>query len=83
MMPSPLPKCLRCGGEMQPGYIADRTVAGYDPAKWFEGDLVTGVFGGVEKARSKPLLVSTYRCIQCGYLKSYAESHASGGQAAK
>ena len=57
MMPNPLPKCPRCGGEMQQGYIADRAAGGYDPAKWFEGDLVTGFLGGIEKPESKPLLV--------------------------
>jgi len=61
---------------MQPGYIADRAAAGYDPAKWFEGDLVTGALGGVEKPKSKPLLVRTYRCVQCGYLESYADKLA-------
>ena len=71
-MPNPLPKCLRCGGDMQQGYIADRTAAGYDPVKWFAGKLATGFLGGIEKPQGKPLLVSTYRCLQCGYLESYA-----------
>ena len=64
---------------MRPGYIADRAAAGYDPAKWFEGDLVTGVLGGIEKPRSKPVLVRTYRCVQCGYLESYADKLAENG----
>ncbi len=80
MMPNPMPTCLRCGGDMQQGYIADRAYGGYDPQKWFEGDLVTGFLGGIKtdflgrikNLKSEPLLVRTYRCVQCGYLESYA-----------
>jgi hypothetical protein len=71
-MTSPVPKCLRCGGAMQQGYIVDRVSGWYDPTKWFEGELVIGKLGGIKKAKSKPFLVSTYRCVQCGYLESYA-----------
>jgi hypothetical protein len=77
MTPNQLPKCLRCGGSMQHGYIADRTFFGYDPEKWFEGDLVTGFCSGIEKSKSKPLRVSTCRCVQCGYLESYATKELS------
>ncbi|MEI8372246.1 MAG: hypothetical protein WCJ35_05335 [Planctomycetota bacterium] len=76
-MPNPPPKCLRCGGDMQEGYIADRVAGWYDPTKWFEGKLVTGFLGGIQKAKSKPLLVRTWRCVQCGYLESYADKPAS------
>ena len=61
---------------MQQGYIADRVAGWYDPTKWFEGELVIGTLGGVRKAKSKPLLVHTYRCVQCGYLVSYATKHS-------
>jgi hypothetical protein len=72
-MPRSLPKCLRCGGEMEQGYIPDRVSGWYDPTKWFAGELVRGMLGGVKRAKSKPLVVRTYRCPQCGYLESYAE----------
>jgi hypothetical protein len=71
-MTTPVPKCLRCGGDMQQGYIGDRTLGGYDPTKWFEGELAIGKLGGIKKAKSAPFLVSTYRCVKCGYLESYA-----------
>ncbi len=71
-MSDSLLKCLRCGGEMQQGYVPDRTLGGYDPTKWFAGELIVGTLGGVEKVKSEPLLVQTYRCVACGYLESYA-----------
>lgn len=76
-MPDPSPRCLRCGSEMQPGYIPDRNLGWYDPTKWFGGKLSVGFLGGVDhKPKDKPLFVRTYRCVQCGYLESYAEAPA-------
>jgi len=57
---------------MQRGYIADRVQGWYEPTKWFEGEPNVGLLGDVKKSPSTPLLVSTYRCTQCGYLESYA-----------
>ena len=71
-MTTPVPKCPRCGGEMQQGYVADRNLGGYEPTKWFEGELIVGRLGDVKKAGSTPFPVSTYRCATCGYLESYA-----------
>lgn len=75
-MPNALPQCLRCGSDMQQGYVADRAAGGYNPPKWFAGNLATGFLGGIAKAASKPLLVRTYRCVRCGYLESYADNRA-------
>jgi hypothetical protein len=57
---------------MQQGYIPDRNAGWYEPTKWFEGGLQIGALGGVKRSKTKPLLVRTYRCVQCGYLESYA-----------
>ena len=70
-MPDPLPKCLRCGSDMQQGYIADRAGVWFTPEKWFAGDGEKGVLF-INELKCKPLLVSTYRCAECGYLESYA-----------
>jgi hypothetical protein len=72
-MTKPAPsKCVRCDGDMQEGYLVDRNGGWYEPTKWFEGELKLGRLGGVAKSEHKPVIVTTYRCVQCGYLESYA-----------
>ncbi len=66
-MPEQL-KCLRCQGEMQAGFIPNMTRA---QMVWHEGEppktyRESFMFG--RQAR----MVSTYRCLVCGYLESYA-----------
>jgi hypothetical protein len=72
MMPDPFPKCLRCGSDMQQGYIADRAGVRFTPEKWYAGEWERGVLGLIDQLKSCPLLVKTYRCVECGYLESYA-----------
>ena len=60
--------CPKCLGEMQKGFIGDKENFGHQTRQnWGTGIHVLGM--GLDNA----LPVTTYRCIKCGYLESYAE----------
>lgn len=57
---------------MVPGYIVDRSLAGYDPTKWFPGEPSLDWLKGIKKSDVRPLFVVTDRCEDCGFLESFA-----------
>jgi len=74
------PKCPKCGGLMDEGYLIERghgnrqsvtTWVGGAP-DW--GGTVLGLKVGPLRTGERPnLAVSTFRCATCGYLESYAK----------
>ena len=73
------PICPKCNGEMEEGFIPDITDAGVDQSRWAEGSPQPGFWGGT-KLPKRRLLITTYRCMRCGYLESYAwQNSASPG----
>jgi hypothetical protein len=75
------PVCSECGSTMAEGFIPDFIHAGGRPMLWLPGTpeekrvLGLKVGGGVvEVDQSEALPVTTYRCTECGFLKSFASS---------
>jgi hypothetical protein len=72
-------ECPRCRGAMAPGYVLDhgdhnaRRVA-----HWVEGTPEKSFWVGLKTADRAVLPVTTYRCVRCGYLESYANRASEG-----
>lgn len=70
-------ECLRCGGRMERGFVADK--AHYSvpvTQEWVEGAPETSFWSGLKMKDRDILPVSTFRCEKCGYLESYANTQA-------
>ena len=68
------PKCLRCGSEMALGFLKDGQHGNVDVARWIEGEVRRGFFGGVKMPPHRDQLpVQAYRCRKCGWLDLFAE----------
>lgn len=60
--------CPKCLGKMEKGFIGDKETMGQQTRQtWGTGILPLG--SGLVHA----IAVTTYRCLKCGYLESYAE----------
>jgi len=65
--------CLRCGGEMEEGFLLDETYGGYRALRWVAGPAEKSVWTGVKLTKDRPKLpVSAQRCTRCGAVDLYA-----------
>ena len=70
-------RCIKCGGKMIKGFIADNTEGGNFLSKWYEGEPVHKTFfgtpaGNLEVSGKKVFKVRSLRCEKCGFLELYA-----------
>jgi hypothetical protein len=66
-------KCTYCGAiGLEPGFIADsgQYSAGY--ARWVQGVLDRGFFGGVRMAKRPKWRIDVFRCLRCAHLEMFA-----------
>lgn len=72
------PDCAECGGATDEGFIIDKTQSAFMAERWIKGEPPESNrgpnFAGVEySAKGRECrLVRTFRCVDCGFLKSYA-----------
>jgi hypothetical protein len=65
--------CLRCGGEMEEGFLLDETQGSYRVVRWVEGPAEKSAWTGVKVKRGKRKLpLSATRCTRCGAVDLYA-----------
>jgi hypothetical protein len=57
---------------MQPGVIVDRTQGANTRPIWIPEPATESWFGGLREPAGPAQLVSTFRCIDCGFLASFA-----------
>jgi hypothetical protein len=58
---------------MEPGFLFDRSHDEYGkPSQWVEGAPETSFWLGTKTRGKVKIPVTTWRCIKCGYLESYA-----------
>ncbi len=70
--------CPKCKAPMGEGFIVEQNLTNYIPSVWVEGPPEPS-FWTITKVFDKPKkLVVSYRCIQCGYLESYATKEWTG-----
>jgi predicted nucleic-acid-binding Zn-ribbon protein len=68
-----IPKCPKCGGDMEEGFIRDHGLNRNDVAGWIAGKPEQGVLGGTRVLGKKIHEVRTFCCQKCGYLESYVD----------
>ncbi|MDX1420931.1 MAG: PF20097 family protein [Rubricoccaceae bacterium] len=64
--------CIRCGGEMEEGYLLDETHGGYRTTRWVEGAAEKSIWTGLKTKGRRKLPLTAYRCVQCGAVDLYA-----------
>ena len=64
--------CPKCSGQMEEGFVLDRTYGANLQASWVEGVPTTSFWTGVKTKGREQLPVTTFRCSSCGYLESFA-----------
>lgn len=65
--------CAKCGGKMTEGYILD---LGHYNARsataWVSGTPRKAFLGGLSLTDTQQYTIQSFRCVDCGYLESYA-----------
>ncbi|MBI1248754.1 hypothetical protein GC197_13050 [bacterium] len=67
-------KCPDCDLEMEAGFPADHSQGFYSISRWIRGDLTFLKTIGIA---SESFPITTYRCPDCGLLRSYAANKIS------
>jgi predicted RNA-binding Zn-ribbon protein involved in translation (DUF1610 family) len=66
-------KCPKCGGDMEVGFIRDRSHgAASRAAEWAGGVPESSWFGQVRMGDAVRYQVEAFRCEKCGFLEQYA-----------
>lgn len=76
-MATPNINCPDCGSRMEEGYVYDR--GHYDAGHvetWVEGEPERSFWAGLKTSDRAQFSVRTFRCSNCGLLKSYADRDA-------
>ena len=73
--------CSKCRGEMESGYLVDRSHGRLHAGQWARGipQQLRWFFGPISNAIKEPMdsdlvPVHTHRCKSCGFLESYARA---------
>ena len=73
-MADPTKTCPKCDGQFEEGYAPDRAQyekMGNFPV-WVSGQPEKRFLGGLDLAGKTMLNITTFRCLKCGFLESYA-----------
>jgi len=63
-------KCPKCGGCMQEGFLIESKL----PVRWIAGKPEKSVLGGTKASGKEHRQIETHRCVECGFLESYARA---------
>ncbi len=81
--PRAMPRCLRCDGELELGYLLDRDGSSRTrQARWVSGvpddSIASGLWhrSAAQHIVTDTLPVTTWRCRNCGCLESFAHLEA-------
>ena len=72
-MAEEIDRCAKCAGNMERGFILEQSLNDYIPNTWVEGPPEPSFWTQTKVSGKVKRLVETYRCVQCGYLESYAK----------
>jgi ribosomal protein L37E len=64
--------CLRCGGEMEEGFVLDEGQSGNRFGHWVSGPPEKSVWTGVKLRGRRKLPLTAHRCTRCGAVDLYA-----------
>ncbi|QKG27357.1 hypothetical protein [Actinomadura verrucosospora] len=69
--------CTQCGGgDFEAGFIEDAGQSSQGYARWIEGALELGLFGGAKRMGRPRRRIEAWRCRQCGHLEMFARDPA-------
>ncbi|MFJ8073282.1 hypothetical protein ACIQ7Q_04845 [Streptomyces sp. NPDC096176] len=57
---------------MEPGFVEDSGEGSRGYARWIQGALERGVFGGARRLGRPRRQIDAYRCVSCGHLELFA-----------
>jgi hypothetical protein len=66
--------CPHCGGRMVAGFVVDRSYGNCFQEEWIEGQPRRRFCFSVVPRGAIRRKVTTYRCVVCGFLESYARA---------
>jgi len=73
--------CPDCGTNMKSGFVIDFRHGSREPAEWVEGDPVRSFFLGTSVRGRTRRMTESWRCPDCGLLKTYARKPVRGSKA--
>lgn len=65
-------RCPKCEGEMEEGFLLDRSHNAFRVAQWAEGAPAFWFFQILKMGGRRRIPVRTLRCRRCGFLESFA-----------
>lgn len=69
--------CPKCGARMEAGFVVDLTQHhSYAQSGWVEGEPEPSFWTGLKIDERAKHAITTYRCVDCGYLESYCPAGA-------
>lgn len=68
------PTCPKCAAAMEPGFLIDEGMPGgsVSAPEWADGAPDRSFWSGLKLSGRERHAVTTFRCLACGYLESYA-----------
>ncbi len=66
--------CPKCSSTMERGFILEVSINEYSPNVWVEGPPESSFWNKTKIAGKQKRPVETHRCVECGFLESYATS---------
>jgi hypothetical protein len=68
-------KCTYCGAiDLEPGFISDSGQSSPGYARWIQGALERGIFGGAKLIKRPKWQIEVFRCPRCAHLEMFAAS---------
>lgn len=64
--------CVKCGGRMADGFVADQTYGSASVSRWYAGQPQRSIWTGLKLKKIEQHDIATWRCARCGFLESYA-----------
>lgn len=66
-------RCTSCGNQgLEAGFIEDSGEGSHGYARWIQGTLERGFFGGAKRLGKQRWQIDAYRCPACGHLDLFA-----------
>ena len=66
-------ECPKCRKAMEAGFLLGYRPSDYhQPTHWVDGVPVKSIWSGISVKKRRILPLTTYRCVSCGFLESYA-----------
>ena len=71
-MPAREPRCPKCEGAMEEGYVADYAHGAIRQSEWVDGEPERSFWTGLKVKGHAQVPVTALRCSLCGFLEFYA-----------